>query len=129
MRRESLSVEGIGTCCSATSLGSEGGGRDWVPDIGDRYQRDAILESCVEQLNWIERVWAVEEGGSAEGESVGNYKGRRLIAKKAIVGTRVDTQNRFGEENKELERIARTFSLDRTVWRRRHFLQNPIFWL
>ena len=48
MRRVSLSVEGIGTCCSATSLGSSGGGRDWVPDIVNRYQPG--LQYCVEQL-------------------------------------------------------------------------------
>ena len=39
MRRVSLSVEGMGTCCSATSLGSSGGGADWVPDIANIYER------------------------------------------------------------------------------------------
>lgn len=34
MRRfESLSVEGMGLHCSATSCGNSGGGRDWVPVI------------------------------------------------------------------------------------------------
>jgi hypothetical protein len=33
MRWVSLSVEAMGTCCSATSLGSSGGGKDWVPAI------------------------------------------------------------------------------------------------
>jgi hypothetical protein len=28
-----LSVVGIGTCCSAVSFGSDGGGSDWVPTI------------------------------------------------------------------------------------------------
>jgi hypothetical protein len=30
-RREFLSVDGIGTCCSATSCGRDGGGNDCVP--------------------------------------------------------------------------------------------------
>jgi hypothetical protein len=37
------SVAGIGTCCSATSLGSSGGGSDWVPDMVDSYQPGRIM--------------------------------------------------------------------------------------
>lgn len=64
MRRVSLSVEGIGTCCSATSLGSAGGGSDWVPDIASRNQQvcDLVLNNRANVLGlkplrlwWCER--------------------------------------------------------------------------
>lgn len=36
-RLVSLSLAGIGTCCSATRRGSSGGGRDCVPVFDDEF--------------------------------------------------------------------------------------------
>lgn len=38
-----LSVAGIGTCCSAVSRGSDGGGSDWVPAMGVSVRSDAAI--------------------------------------------------------------------------------------
>ena len=48
-RLEFLSVDGIGTCCSATSCGRDGGGKDCVPDMVED-QRN-ILGDDVEVLS------------------------------------------------------------------------------
>lgn len=38
-----LSVAGIGTCCSAVSRGSDGGGSDWVPAMVVSVRSDAAI--------------------------------------------------------------------------------------
>jgi len=58
----SLSVEGMGTCCSATSCGRAGGGRDCVPAI---VSRSATVQ-CI-MLNNLQAVfdrrWNFCDGG------------------------------------------------------------------
>jgi hypothetical protein len=56
-----LSVEAMGTCCSATRRGSSGGGREWAPKVGQRQllnspsTRDTVLEGRTRQfsLQWV----------------------------------------------------------------------------
>jgi hypothetical protein len=57
----SLSVLGIGTCCSATSRGSSGGGIDWVP-VGDTAMSALLMVLCACEMSdgGATRVYALD---------------------------------------------------------------------